>query len=107
MTRALEERRQPYLFKLKLSKNVKRHIGRLFRENGWVDAGQGWEGRDSALALADWTHPRRIIVLRCPIREEMLVTGEDNGQHWPASAHAVALKLSRRERLTAFFRFIP
>ncbi len=48
---APEERLQPYLFKLKLSKNVKRHIGRLFRENGWGDAGQGWEGRDSALAL--------------------------------------------------------
>lgn len=77
---ALEERRQPYLFKLKLSKNVKRHIGRLFRENGWVDAGQGWEGRDSTLALAGWNHPRRIIVLRRPIREEMLITGEDNGQ---------------------------
>lgn len=38
---ALEERQQPYLFKLKLSKNVKRHIGRLFRESGWSDAGQG------------------------------------------------------------------
>ncbi len=38
---ALEERQQPYLFKLKLSKNVKRHIGRLFRESGWSDADQG------------------------------------------------------------------
>ncbi|MFA6443878.1 MAG: transposase [Sterolibacterium sp.] len=41
---ALEEREQPYLFKLKLSKNVKRHIGSLFRQSGWMDAGQGWEG---------------------------------------------------------------
>mgnify|MGYP003466988273 FL=1 len=31
---ALEERHQPYLFKLKLSKNVKRHIGKLFRQPG-------------------------------------------------------------------------
>jgi hypothetical protein len=41
---ALEERNQPFLFKLKLSKNVKRHIGKLFRQPGWTDAGQGWEG---------------------------------------------------------------
>lgn len=42
---ALEERDQPYLCKLKLSKNVKRHIGSLFRQSGWTDAGQGWEGK--------------------------------------------------------------
>ena len=35
---ALEDRAQPYLFKLKLTKNVKRHIERLFRETGWTDA---------------------------------------------------------------------
>ena len=29
MMTALEQRQQPYLFKLKLSKNVKRHIGKL------------------------------------------------------------------------------
>jgi hypothetical protein len=42
MMMALEEREQPYLFKLKLSKNVMRHIGRLFHQSGWTDAGQGW-----------------------------------------------------------------
>ncbi len=35
---------RPYLFKLKLSKNVKRHIGSLFGQSDWTDAGQGWEG---------------------------------------------------------------
>ena len=39
--RELEARAQPYLFKLRLSKNVKRHIERLFRVSGWCDAGQG------------------------------------------------------------------
>jgi len=37
----LEERQQGYLFKLKLTKNVKRLIERLFRERDWIDAGQG------------------------------------------------------------------
>lgn len=42
---ALEDRQQPYLFKLKLSKHVKRHIGSLFRQSGWTDAGQGGRAR--------------------------------------------------------------
>lgn len=77
---ALEERQQPYLFKLKLSKNVKRHIGRLFRESGWTDAGQGWEGRDGTLKLMGWEMPRRVVVLRRPLKGEIVIAQEDNGQ---------------------------
>jgi hypothetical protein len=76
----LETRDQAYLFKLKLTKNVKRHIGRLFRESGWTDAGQGWEGCDSRLALTGWGESRRVVVLRRPIKGELLIAGEENGQ---------------------------
>ena len=77
---ALEERAQPYLFKLKLSKNVKRHIGSLFRLSGWTDAGQGWEGKDGELALAGWQHKRRVVVLRRALTGEIMAAGEDDGQ---------------------------
>jgi hypothetical protein len=77
---ALEERQQPYLSKLKLSKNVKRHIGRLFRESGWSDAGQGWEGKDGTLTLTGWNQARRVVVLRRPITSDVVLAGEDNGQ---------------------------
>ena len=79
---ALEERNQPFLFKLKLSKNVKRHIGKLFRQPGWADAGQGWEGLDGELALTGWGQQRRVVVLRRPLMGEIAVTGDDtdNGQ---------------------------
>jgi hypothetical protein len=77
---ALEQRAQPYLFKLKLSKNVKRHIGSLFRQSGWTDAGQGWEGKDGELALAGWQHKRRVVVLRRALTGEMMVEGDDGGQ---------------------------
>ena len=77
MMMALEERQQPYLFKLKLSKNVKRHIGRLFRQSGWTDAGQGWEGRDGELTLMGWQKSRRAIVLRRPLMGELVVAGDD------------------------------
>jgi hypothetical protein len=77
---ALEERQQPYLFKLKLSKNVKRHISRLFRESGWTDAGQGWEGKDGTLTLTGWNQARRAVVLRRPITGDVVLAGEENGQ---------------------------
>jgi hypothetical protein len=57
----LEARAQPYLFKLRLSKNVKRHIERLFRVLGWTDAGQGWKGIDCELALTGWEDRRRVL----------------------------------------------
>jgi hypothetical protein len=85
---ALEERRQPYLFKLKLSKNVKRHIGNLFRQSGWTDAGQGWEGKDGELALSGWQDKRRVVVLRRPLLGEVVVEGEDDGQQMLAFVEA-------------------
>jgi hypothetical protein len=78
--RELEARAQPYLFKLRLSKNVKRHIERLFRVSGWCDGGQGWEGIDSTLALTGWEDKRRVVVLRRPLQGEMLVAQAEEGQ---------------------------
>jgi hypothetical protein len=77
---ALEERQQPYLFKLRLSKNVKRHIERIFWHAGWTDAGQGWEGKDGSLRLSGWDVARRVVVLRRPLQGEMLIAQQDNGQ---------------------------
>ena len=88
MMGALEARRQPYLFKLKLSKNVKRHIGRLFGEPGWRDAGQGWEGLDGGLALSGWSSKRRVVVLRRALSGEIMMAGEDDGQQLLAFVEA-------------------
>lgn len=76
----LEVRKQGYLFKLRLSKNVKRHIADVFWSTGWTDAGQGWEGKDGSLHLAGWDRERRVVVLRRPLKGEMLVTEESDGQ---------------------------
>jgi hypothetical protein len=76
----LEERSQPYLFKLRLSKNVKRHIERVFWDADWAAAGQGWEGKDGQLRLSGWKEPRRVVVLRRPLKGELLLAQEDNGQ---------------------------
>jgi hypothetical protein len=88
MMAALEEREQPYLFKLKLSKNVKRHIGSLFRQSGWTHAGQGWEGKGGELALSGWESTRRVVVLRRALTGEVMVAADDDGQQLLAFVEA-------------------
>lgn len=79
----LENIKQPYLFKLKQSSNVKKLIGQQWHKSAWCDAGQGWEACDDTLKLMGWTRERRVIVMRRPIKE-MVVTTE--GQTEPANA---------------------
>lgn len=64
-----EQRKIGYLFKLKQSVNVKKLITRLFGNDQWVDAGQGWQGLATELQLSGWSKKRRVIVLRRPMRE--------------------------------------
>ena len=79
MLQALEERGQAYLFKLRLTKNVKRYIEKLFWEQDWCKAGQGWESRDGKLTLSGWSRERRVVVLRRALQGEMLLTDESQG----------------------------
>ena len=62
--REAEQRELAYLFKLRLTANVKRPIERLVRQIGWVEAGQGWQAKETAVRLVGWSRQRRIIVLR-------------------------------------------
>jgi len=62
--REAERRCQPYLFKLRLTKNVKRAVERAMTEQGWQDAGARWQGKDGRLRLQGWSRERRIVMLR-------------------------------------------
>jgi hypothetical protein len=72
----LENRKIPYLFKLKLTKNVKRYIERVFWNDRWVEAGAGFEGCDGELTLNGWSHPRRVVVLRRALKGDVLLTDD-------------------------------
>jgi hypothetical protein len=74
----LEARDQPYLFKLRMSKGVQRTVRSLWTCDDWVDAGQGWEARESTIRLMGWDRERRIVVLRRPIKGELAL--EDQAQ---------------------------
>lgn len=75
-----EARDQDYLSKLKLTSNVKRLIQKLFRQGGWTDAGQGWDGIEDNLVLSGWSRARRVVVLRRKLSGEMLLTEKDAAQ---------------------------
>lgn len=78
--RALEERGQSYLFKLRLSTNVKRMIERVFAQPGWRDAGQGWEGLESELTLLGWKQSRRVVVMRRALHGDVTIARGDDRQ---------------------------
>ena len=80
MMEALEERGLSYLFKLRLSTNVKRLIERVFAQPGWRDAGQGWEGLETELALLGWHGPRRVVVIRRALCGDMAMGRGDDRQ---------------------------
>jgi hypothetical protein len=74
---ALEARNVRYLFKLRLTKNIKRYIESLFAApQQWSDAGQGWQGREGTIQLVGWSQARRIVILRRPLQGEVLLSDE-------------------------------
>ena len=77
MMAASEQRKLHYLFKIRQTSNVKRHIEKLFARKDWVAAGGEWQGLTSELELAGWTKKRKVVVLRRPIRESLVVETKD------------------------------
>jgi Transposase DDE domain group 1 len=76
-----ERRGQPYLFKLRLTKNVKRAVERAMTEQGWKDAGAKWQGKDGRLRLEGWSRERRIVMLRRrTVRPAALSKTDTDGQ---------------------------
>ena len=74
---ALEARALHYLFKLRLTKNVKRYIERSFAAGQWTDAGQAWQGQEGEIKLHGWSRSRRIVILRRVLQGEVLLTDEN------------------------------
>jgi hypothetical protein len=72
-----EQRGLPYLFKLRLTANVKKLIKKTFSKSGWTDAGQGWQGRHETLRLEGWSRQRQVVILRRRLKEGLTIAGRD------------------------------
>jgi hypothetical protein len=64
------------LFKLRLTAGVKSVVARLMRDAEWCEAGQGWQGAETALRLSGWSRARRAIVLRRRVNADLAVVDQ-------------------------------
>jgi Transposase DDE domain group 1 len=76
--REAEGRGIDYLFKLRLTKNVKSLIERTFSRVGWRDAGQGWQGKSETLRLVGWSRQRKVVVLRRRLKDSVVARARDD-----------------------------
>jgi hypothetical protein len=76
--REAEQRGEDYLFKLRLTKNVKRAIERAMCEQDWQDAGRRWQGKDGQLRLQGWGRQRRIVILRRRLERSVALAQRDD-----------------------------
>jgi hypothetical protein len=77
MARA-EQQELAYLFRLRMTANVRRSLDRAMQHTDWVDAGQGWQGKDTTLRLVGWSRQRRIILLRRKLGGDLAITDRTN-----------------------------
>jgi hypothetical protein len=77
--REAEGRGLAFLFKLRLTANVKRMIEKLASSRQWSCADQGFEAKESAVRLTGWSRSRRVIVLRRRLKGAVGVSPSDDG----------------------------
>jgi len=75
MSRA-EQEKLAYLFRLRMTANVKRSLERAMRQSDWTDAGHGWQGKETSVRLHGWSRQRRIILLRRKLPRDLAVTDQ-------------------------------
>src|ERR1700761_296971 len=73
MTRA-EQNDLAYLFRLRMTLNVKRSLERAMQQSDWADGGQGWQGKETSLRLSGWSRQRRIVLLRRKLARNLAIT---------------------------------
>lgn len=98
---ACEQENLKYLFKLRMTKNVLKSAEK-WSDNKWEDAGKGWEGKEVNIRLVGWSRSRRIILLRKPIKDgvvlkkenepELFIEGCGDIKLWEYSAIATSLE---------------
>jgi len=89
-----ERRGQPYRFKLRLTKGVKRALERAMRDDEWRDAGAGWEGKHGQIRLKGWSRQRRVVMLRRRLSGGMMTQHQADG---PLALSFVEIDQERQE----------
>ena len=77
MSRA-EQEKLPYLSRLRMTVNVRKALARMMAERDWVDAGHGWQGKETTIRLKGWGRQRRIVLLRRKLERPLMLV--DRGE---------------------------
>lgn len=80
LMRELESLQQPYLFKLKRSKNVKQLIYRQHGQGEWIAVRPGWEAKWAELTLQGWSAARKVAIVRRAVASQDLLGLESSVQ---------------------------
>ena len=79
----LEERGQPYLFKLRQTAGVKKLLARQFARDDWTTPGpsdQGWSVVEDTLKLSGWDKHRRVVILRRAVKTDLALSRKTEDQ---------------------------
>ena len=79
----LEDRSQPYLFKLRQTAGVKKLLARQFARGDWTTPGpsdQGWSAVEDTLKLSGWDKPRRVVILRRAVKTDLALSRKTEDQ---------------------------
>ena len=68
-----ESRGIDYLFKLRQSKYVKQLILEHHCKSGWERTTEGWEALSSELKLSTWKRPRRVVIVRRRVKNNVVI----------------------------------
>ena len=73
---------QPYLFKLKKSKNINRLIHKHHCIGDWGYINREWQAKEDVIQLQGWEKPRRVALIRRQLPKDKLIgiEFEKNGQ---------------------------
>ncbi len=77
-----EQRGIDYLFKLRKSPYVKKLILQQHCNTGWVKTRDGWEALSAELKLSTWKQPRRVVLVRRRIQQDIVIA-PDSGKAVP------------------------
>lgn len=75
-----ETRGVPYLFKLKMTKNVQQLIYRIQGNQAWTPVVTGFDAQESRLKLTGWKKERRVIILRQPVKTKEASLTPETGE---------------------------
>jgi hypothetical protein len=77
----LEERNQPYLLRLRQTKNVQKFVAQQFAHDRWTQPdSQGCQMVEDHLRLQGWSKKRRVVLVRKRIKGGVAVQPADNRQ---------------------------